>query len=194
MDVFVSCASDSRQWLERLKSSLAGHNIRVWYDMDELAAGQDWSDRIEQALKKSEAVIVLVDSNTVADDRQRRTWQLALEAVWTDSSKRLIPFLLHEAEPPAFTRATISADETLPVVRAVDPSKDWDQAIRNLVALLHKNADLSQIEQVPAITERDREKHRLRQAQLIEYVERLKSSMDLPQNPAEWKARRSQQR
>jgi len=194
MDVFVSYASESRQWLDLLKSSLAKHKISVWYDRDELTAGLDWSDQIEQALKRSEAVIVLVDSNTVADDRQRRTWQLALEAVWADSSKRLIPFLLHDAEPPAFTRATISSDENLPVVRAVDPVRDWDRAIRNLVALLNKNADLSQIEQVPAITERDREKHRQRQAQLIEYVERLKSSMDLPKNPAEWKARRSQQR
>lgn len=192
MNVFVSYSSESRHWIDLLKSSLAPYDINVWSDVDELAAGLNWSEQIYEAIKKSEAVIILVDSSHGTDERQRRTWQLALEAAWSDTGKRLIPFLLHDAEPPAFTRATISADENLPVVRAKDPVKDWDQAIGNLVALLRKNADLSQIEQVPAITERDREKHRVRQEQIADYVERLKTKMNLPANPAEWKARRSQ--
>jgi hypothetical protein len=84
----------------------------------------------------------------------------------------------------------VPRDGYLPVIRAKNPQRDWEQAVNNLVALLRGEADPSQVEQVPAVTEADREEQRRRQAEIQAYVESLKA--EVPDDPAEWRARHAQ--
>lgn len=180
MNVFVSYAAADRPWAEKLKNALREHGISVWGDTAELNPGESWTDRIEQAIRNAEAIVVLAESQSAPDEKQRRTWQSALEAVWADSSKRLIPFLLGEVEVPRFVRASVSSSASLPVIRVREPEQDWEPAIQNLVAVLRRDADWSQIEQVPSRTEQDFLEHQRSRAQIGAYVEKLKASLNLP--------------
>lgn len=193
MKVFVSYSAVSIEWAARLKSSLQQHGVSAWSDPGDAATQLTWSERIEQAIHSAQAVILLLEAGAEPDEKQRRTWALAIEAVWSDDHKQLIPFLLRNAELPPFARAAVPDDGSVPVVRVHDPYRDWERAVNNLVALLHGQADLSQIEQVPAVTEQDRAEHQQRRAQMGAYVDTLKARMDLPDNPAGWKAHRRAQ-
>lgn len=187
MNVFVSYGAASRQWAERLKADLAQHGIEVWSDHTGLTTGQNFVEQIEQAVRQADAIILLIAPQTRPDEKQNLTWQAALEAVWSDEAKRLIPFLLGDAEPPAFTRSTVPPDDYLSVIRARDPQQDWEQAIQNLVALLRNEAAPNQVERIPAVTEADRAAQRQYSAELHKYIQDLKA--ELPADPAEWRSR-----
>jgi hypothetical protein len=190
MDVFVSYSSANRELAEKLKTELQQRGISAWSDTNGEAPQLRWSERIEQAVRKAEAIILLIEPQIRTDERLSRVWQEALQAVWSDSSKRMIPFLLGDAAPPAFARTTVPRTGSLPVVRARDPQADWEQAVNNLVALLHNEADPSQIELVPAWTKQDQEHHERWQAQFGAYIENQIANLNL--TPAEWRARKAQ--
>ena len=193
MNVFVSYSATSIEWAVRLKSSLQQHGVSAWSDPGDTATPLTWSERIEQAIRNAQAIIVLLEGGAEPDDKQLRTWQLTIDAVWSDNDKRLIPFLLRNAELPPFARSSVPVGSSLPIVRVHDPSRDWERAVNNLVALLHGQADLEQLEQVPAVNEQDRAEHQQRRAQIAAYVDTLKARMDLPDNPTGWKAHRRAQ-
>lgn len=193
MNVFVSYSAASKEWATRLKSALQQHGISAWSDPGDNATQLTWAERIEQAIRSAQAIIMLLEADAEPDEKQRLTWQLTIEAVWSDDCKQLIPFLLRNAELPPFARSAVPADGSLPVVRVQDPQRDWERAVDNLVALLHGQADPAQLEQVPAVTEQDRIEHQQRRAQIGAYVDTLKARMNLPDNPAGWMAHRRAQ-
>jgi hypothetical protein len=190
MKVFVSYADANRELGEKLKTALQQQGLTVWSDNHQIQPGQNWVERIEQAVRQAEAIVLLIAPQAQSDQQQSRIWQAALEAVWSDDSKRMIPFLLGDAEPPAFTRSTVPRDAQLPVIRARDPQKDWEQAVTNLAALLQHNADPAQVEHVAAWTEQDEEMHQQWDAEFTAYIDGLKATM--PASPAELRANRAQ--
>lgn len=192
MQVFISYGAADRQWFEKLKTALQSHGLTVWSD-NQIQPGQNWAERIEQAVRQAEVIVLLITSQATADQQQSRTWQAALEAVWSDESKRMIPFLLGEAEPPAFARSTVPRDAQLPVIRVRRPLLDWEQAVKALVALLRHEAQPSQIELVPAWTPKDQESHEQWQAQFTAYLDSQLASLKLSPNSADQCAREARQ-
>jgi hypothetical protein len=186
MKVFVTHSLENPGWGERLKSSLEERGISVWSDAGDDRPDLTWTDKLEQAMRDVEAVVVLIDPRSKPDEKERRVWQVALGAVWSDPNKRMIPFLLRNAEAPGFARSTVPRDGSLPVIRAKDPKRDWERAVNDLVALLRNEADMSRIEQIPAVTERDREEHRKAEADIRAYIESIRPNF--PEDPAEWRA------
>ena len=57
---------------------------------------------MESAIKAADAIIVVVGARDEPDDFQRREWQAALEEVWSNPDKGLIPVLLDDARTPSF--------------------------------------------------------------------------------------------
>ncbi len=190
MNVFISHSSENPRWGEQLKSSLEERGISVWSDTGDETPNLTRTEKLEQAMRGVEAVILLIDPRSKTDEKERRVWQVALGAVWSDPQKRMIPFLLRNAEAPGFARSTVPRDGSLPVIRVKDPKRDWDRAVDDLVALLRNEADMSRIEQVPRITEKDREAHRKAEADIQAYIESIRHNF--PEDPAEWRARQAQ--
>ncbi len=187
MQIFISYAAADREWFEKLKTDIHQRGIDVWTDTPN--AELRWSERIEQAARAADASILLLAPQARPDEKQNRTWQAALWAFWQDSSKRLIPFLLGEVEVPGFARGTaLDNGGYLKVIRARDPQQDWERAVNSLVALLRNEGDMSQVEQVPAVTEADREAYRRFDAYLSAEIEQQKALLP---SPAEWRARAS---
>ena len=59
-DVFLSHNSSDKPAVRELKRLLAARNLRVWLDEDELQPGINWQPSLENAIKNSKSVAVLV--------------------------------------------------------------------------------------------------------------------------------------
>lgn len=125
MSTFLSYSSADRKMAEKLRDELGKAGIAVWSDTDSLAAGERWRDRIEDAIRSASAILVLIGPKNGDDPEQQFTWQVALETVWQDPGKRLIPILLRGATPPPFLH--IAAQDGQPFfVRLDSPRKIKD--------------------------------------------------------------------
>src|SRR5947199_10824881 len=124
MSTFLSYASADRKVAEKLRVELGKAGIAVWSDTD-IVAGERWRDRIEDAIRSASAILVLIGPKNGDDPEQQFTWQMALETVWKDPNKRLIPILLRGATPPPFLH--IAAQDGQPFfIRLDSPHKIKD--------------------------------------------------------------------
>lgn len=63
--LFISYARSDRDAARRLWGSLHAHGFDVWFDEESLLPGQDWEFEIEEALQRSDAVLVLLSQNSI---------------------------------------------------------------------------------------------------------------------------------
>ena len=152
--------------------------------------GTSWRRRVEEAIRSSDAVLLLLSPRQKADELQQLTWMLALEAAWADS-KPLVPILLRNAELPAFVRSGASGD-SVQAIRIREP-EDLGPAIQAVLQTLNDAprktrggseretwllTDLSRLVQViesyPAVTDEDRAQRRERLSAIKQYAEQLK--------------------
>lgn len=117
MDVFLSYPSTDKRLADKLREELATQGLSVWSDTD--GGGSDWRGRIEDAVRSARHILILIGSSKRVDEAQQFTWRAALEAVWQDPKKRLVPILLPGAEIPAFVHSGTSGE--LQAVRVEDP-------------------------------------------------------------------------
>ena len=102
MDVFLSHSAADEKLAERLVSSLEKRGLSVWHDEKATAPGSDWRRETERAIRSAGNLVLLIDRHRTPDQAQQFTWQAALEAVWQDTDKVLIPVLRRGAELPRF--------------------------------------------------------------------------------------------
>lgn len=203
MQVFLSYSRADKRFATRLRRSLEKKGLSFNDPSESSDAGTSWRQQVERAIRSSDAVLLLLSSPQKADEPQQLTWRLALEAVWADSTKSLIPILLHDAELPAFVRSGASGD-SIQAIRIREP-KDLDPAIQAILRTLGIDApenearkdaergssypafDLSYssvpsvayvirevVESYPAVTDKDRAQRRERLSAIKKYAEQLK--------------------
>jgi signal transduction histidine kinase len=107
MDAFLSYSSVNKNLARRLREELASEGLSVWWDESD-APVETRHRRIEEAIRSSDYIVVLIGPRDGDDEAQVFTWRVALETVWRDSSKRLVPILLRGAELPPFVRSGTS--------------------------------------------------------------------------------------
>lgn len=173
MSTFLSYASANRKVAEKLREELGKAGITVWADTG-IASGERWRDRIEDAIRSASAILVLIGPKNGDDPEQQFTWQVALETVWQDPGKRLIPILLRGATPPPFLH--IAAQDGQPFfIRLDSPRK-----IKDIVPEIAELIQGKQVRFVRSITPLppDAGQRREREARLSEiraYVEQLRA-------------------
>ena len=114
--VFLSHAGIDTEAARALKARILAapaaqeNGLSVWFDKDDLAAGQPWQRQIETAIEHSYAFAVYVGSKGVANwvDAEVR---LALNRAITEPDYRFIPVLAGGA--PARTPSAMAALRTL---------------------------------------------------------------------------------
>jgi len=143
MKTFISYASADKKVAERLRDELVKSGLSVWSDSD-MTAGEDRRQRIESAIRSASEILVLVGPKYVDDPWQQFTWRAALEAVWQDPDKRLIPILLRGADLPAFVLSGTSGK--LEAIRVDDPRnvRGTAQAILDLLGGRRHRGDAGQ--------------------------------------------------
>ena len=91
-DVFLSYHSPDRPLVRKLKQRLVAARLSVWFDEDELPPGQSWQDLIEEGIRGSKCVAVLVGPSGIGpweDEEAEAALQFAVR-----ERRSVIPVLL----------------------------------------------------------------------------------------------------
>src|SRR5436853_5160453 len=100
MALFLSYSAANKKVAERLRRELEREGLSVW-SAQNATSDSDLRRQLEDAIRSAEAILVLVGPRD-PDKVQQFTWQEALEAVWKDPGKRIIPLLIGDAKIPTF--------------------------------------------------------------------------------------------
>lgn len=88
MKVFISYAREDREIAKRLVRQLENAGLEVWDDSS-IMPGDNWAEKVSQALKESQAMVVLVSVAALDSEWVRREIEFALGT--KEYRGRLIP-------------------------------------------------------------------------------------------------------
>ena len=177
MDVFISYRrSDANSKLAKsLAKALGDSGVSTWFDKQSLKTGEPWAEATRQAILDANNIVVMIDPEGQPTRSQESEWRAALEAVWTNPQKRLIPLLMGNAEIPGFVRNTVAPGREIQAIRVEDPRRDWKHVVSQLVTALkyHKNLGdvVEHVEHVDTTA-----KDRAQQQERIDYITRAAES------------------
>jgi hypothetical protein len=132
MALFLSYSAANKKVAERLRWALEREGLSVW-SAQNATSDSDLRRQMEEAIRSAEAILVLVGPREKPDKVQQFTWQEALEAVWKDPGKRIIPLLIGDAKIPAFV---FSNGVPSKAIRISDPRDGLSMAAILLAATL----------------------------------------------------------
>jgi hypothetical protein len=97
-DVFLSHNNRDKTAVRQLRDHLAARGLAVWFDEDELRPGIPWQQLLEDGIRDSRSVVVVVGSDGVGpweDEEMRAALTLAVK-----DKRAVIPVLLPAAAKP----------------------------------------------------------------------------------------------
>jgi TIR domain len=133
MNVFLSSAAADRNTAEVLRAGLEKRGLSV-AGVEPQRTDPDPREDVEQWIRTAQAILLLI--GPYPDDEQRSTWRAALDAVWQDPTKRMVPVLVGGAELPPFVRSA-QAEGSIPVIR-IDDLKDLAAATEAIVEVMSR--------------------------------------------------------
>jgi hypothetical protein len=134
--VFLSYSHQDRPAALKLKDALQAEGVDVFYDGEQLQAGDNWDSKLERYIHQCSYFIPVISNNTVTDQRQYvfKEWNLALEEALRASSQAvfLLPVIIdntpidHPVLDPKFrTRQVTSLPDG-------NPTPGWLQTVKQL--------------------------------------------------------------
>lgn len=108
--IFLSHSSKDKDFVRRLAEDLKARQVPVWYDEWDLKVGDSLSTKIQQGIKESGWLAVILSKNSVSSQ-----WvQVELNsALATELEKRqvfVLPILIEDCEIPLFLKDKLFAD------------------------------------------------------------------------------------
>ena len=94
MRIFLSYASQDREAARAIELGLREQGHDVFFDRDDLPAGQEFHNRIRTAVEESDLVVFLVSPDSVDAGSYTLTELEIAEKSWTHASGKLLPVLL----------------------------------------------------------------------------------------------------
>lgn len=123
--IFISHDHDDADFAELLKLRLEKENLNAWIDSEHLKIGQDWREEIDQGIKDSIAVIVVMTPDARKSEYVTYEWAFA----W-GKEKKIFPIMLKQTQLHPRLESLQYLDFTN---RA---SRPWDKLIESLKDLL----------------------------------------------------------
>ena len=96
MKVFISHAYKDDSFVKRLESGLETAGFEVWDATRDVRADEEWSEQVLQALKDSEAMVVILTADALRSSWVRNEIDYALGE--PGYRKRLIPVLVGDSQ------------------------------------------------------------------------------------------------
>ena len=93
MTIFISYSRRDSEFVDRLIQQLEKNGFDAWIDREDIRGGAAWGAAISEAIRRSQAVIVVLSSGSTASDNVARELSLA------DQHKRPIIPVRFEASP-----------------------------------------------------------------------------------------------
>ena len=82
-DVFLSYASEDRAIAEKLAEGLRQYHLSVWFDKNQLEAGDAWANRIDRGIDECALFLPVISRQSLAEQNRRRyfwrEWNKAIE-------------------------------------------------------------------------------------------------------------------
>jgi TIR domain len=93
VDIFLSYSRADHQLAQAFVHAAAARGVNVWFD-DRIEGGQDWREKIVQALRSAKALVILFSEHS------NSSTQLIKELAIADNlRKRVVPVLVSNCEP-----------------------------------------------------------------------------------------------
>lgn len=115
MEIFISHNHQDKEFVRRVSSDLRAAGFSVWLDEDIVSVGEKWTDKITEALERSDVVLVVLSASSSDSKFQSSEIAYALASQRKSPTKRVIPLVLDKkAELPFFLKDVVYADFSLP--------------------------------------------------------------------------------
>lgn len=92
-DVFISYAQGDEPWASRFFDELEAQGVHAWFDKTDIALGERWIDKIEEALREAPVIAVLLSPNYTNSPSAAFELGAAL-----GGNKKIIPIATQEVE------------------------------------------------------------------------------------------------
>lgn len=94
-DIFISFASEQRDFAEKLAKDLRNDDFKVWIAIDSIYGGDNWIQVIEDGIEKSCLIVLVWSQGAGESEYVRAEWGKALRL-----KKRIIPLLRDSSSIP----------------------------------------------------------------------------------------------
>lgn len=91
--VFLSYVSKDREWAREFADALRSHDVSVWFDSDELAIGDVIATQIQNAIRESDTLVVLLSQHSASS-----RWMFAEIGAAIATGKRIVPVLIDDSD------------------------------------------------------------------------------------------------
>jgi hypothetical protein len=126
MAIFISYSHKDAAFVDRLAVRLAEERVHVWLDRLELQVGDSLTQRIQAALERASAILVVLSPASVESEWCRRELTAGLVRELEERRVLVLPVLIEECSIPLFLRDKLR----------VDLSGDFEGGLAKLVSML----------------------------------------------------------
>ncbi len=92
-DVFVSYASKDLEWAREFTAALKEAGVTTWFDTQQIQPGERWQSVIEDALRESRVLIVILSSHSM-----KSPWTFFELGAAIADHKRVVPVLAEDVD------------------------------------------------------------------------------------------------
>ena len=109
--IFLCHSSHDKPFVRKLRDDLRSRGLKIWYDEEQILAGNDFLDKIENGIAESKFVIVVLSNNFVkygpfAKEELKSAFAKQIQI----NKTKVIPVLLDDCEIPFFLKTKAYAD------------------------------------------------------------------------------------
>lgn len=134
MPVFLSYSHADDVIANKLAEDLRSHNTHVWVDTWELSVGDSIINKVQDAIKKSSALLVLLSEASVRSEWCKKELSAGLMRELEEKRVVVLPVLVEDCEIPVFLREK----------KYADLREDYDRGLNSILDAIAKVTNLYQ--------------------------------------------------
>lgn len=134
MPIFISYSHSDKTFVDRLARSLVKHDAHVWVDTWELNVGDSILNRVQEAIRDSSALLIVLSKASVASEWCKKELSAGLMRELDEKRVVVLPVLVEDCEIPVFLREKMYADFR----------KDFERGLKGLLEAVARVTKLDQ--------------------------------------------------
>lgn len=113
MPVFISYSHKDKEFVDKLAINLVQRRHHIWMDRWELNVGDSLIDKVQTALTKSSAILLIISKNSLESQWFKKELNAGLVRELEERKTLIIPCKIDESALPIFLREKMYADFAL---------------------------------------------------------------------------------
>ncbi len=110
MPIFISYSHADKTFVDKLALKLVKHDAHVWVDTWELNVGDSILNRVQEAIRDSSALLIVLSKASVASEWCKKELSAGLMRELDEKRVVVLPVLVEDCEIPVFLRKKMYAD------------------------------------------------------------------------------------